>query len=433
MAEISYERTGISRRRATVTSMLGCVLLVPVLSAGPAMASGAVLRSGVADPFAADANPAVLEVMRQQDALYPAVRILESAIKGNDAGFTSIAFEGDGLALSWKGELPDAVAIAVQQARAIGPVQVKAARFSLAELESEAARLSKILEQNSDLQTLEIDPDGGGITIERLPADTRRRVGLHRGRELVGVATMLASAKATVPVKVTDAAAGWQRLACPPNCSRFDDHSPWNAGDFMNNRSNGWHCSSGFGVWAPGYQEYFVLTAAHCGSNAETFEDFQLEAIGWVLIDDWDRDVAALRAPGWYWMWDGTSTSTVHKTVHSWDYPVTNELLCQSGYHGVVCNLKTQSGRTWTVTGCDSDNDCYTMHNFSKAVQLDGVDAAVGGDSGGPVFSLDGNGVRAKGLVSATRANVVNGPGVNLLFQDMNDIVDRNLLYPRTA
>lgn len=66
-------------------------------------------------------DPRTLELMRRQEALEPAIKLLyEEPMKSPDTGFTSIAFEGDGLAFRWKGPLNNDMLLAISKAREIG-------------------------------------------------------------------------------------------------------------------------------------------------------------------------------------------------------------------------------------------------------------------------------------------------------------------------
>jgi hypothetical protein len=234
---------------------------------------------------------------------------------------------------------------------------------------------------------------------------------------------------------VTSAPAPIEVAACPSDgCTRRDDTSPWNGGGYIYNVPARYTCSSGFGVWAPGYGENLLIGAAHCGSRGDYFVDGAGERIGSVLKDDWDRDVMAIRATGFYWIWDGGPNTRAAKSVKSWGYRVSGELLCRSGVAtGTVCNIRTDSGSSYTADICDSDGDCFAVHDLARGTQLDRVTVAAPGDSGGPVFTLDGSGVRAKGTVTARARASSGAPYTLLYYQDMDDIVDRNGFYPRTA
>ena len=383
------------------------------------------------DPFLADMSPETLAIMRTQEALHPAVEILQRAIRESSTGYAGLAFEGDGITLYWKGDLPSDVARARNAAQKIGPISVRKAQFSKADLESQAERINAA--GRTDIQSIFIPGNGSGLSIEKMPPDEANRAALKGSIRTAEQA--VASAPSDIPVKIATAQTAVELTACAGGvCSRLDDESAWNSGTFIA-RNGTYLCSTGFGVNVlsrPGLHN--ILTAAHCGSAGDYFIDYTGELVGSMGLDDWDRDVGTIQANGWYWMWDGPSTTTFHKTVHSWWYPADGELVCQSGYHGTVCNMQTQSGATYTVTGCDSDGDCYTMHDFKKVIKLDAGNVAVAGDSGGPVFTLDGNGVRAKGLVVARSKPSASSPYYNIMYyQDMVDIRDRNGLEPRTG
>ena len=214
-----------------------------------------------------------------------------------------------------------------------------------------------------------------------------------------------------VPVTITQATQDTRLWS-----GRRDDSAPWNAGGYIYNpdASDGrtWHCTSGFAMNYNGAS--YVITSAHCGTPPDRFYNYNGSLMGSSYKEDWDKDMMLINARGYPWMFDGTATTTTHKVVHSWGYRATGELLCQSGSSsGTVCGLKTQSGDV-TNQGCDSDGDCYYMHGLTRAIQVDGRTGGQGGDSGGPVFSLDGSGVRAKGVVHG-------GSGTSLLFQDLAD------------
>jgi hypothetical protein len=116
-------------------------------------------------------------------------------------------------------------------------------------------------------------------------------------------------------------------------------------------------------------------------------------------------------------MWDGNKATTTHKTVHSWGYVIVNEMVCISGgWSGTRCWLQTSSTINYTTHITDSDDDDFDVYGLVKACKTQGTEpASHSGDSGAPVFTLDGNGVRAKGIVSA-------GDGTCMYFQDMADI-----------
>jgi streptogrisin D len=413
----------------------GLLLIIVAVVVGVNAGAGAAAGPVPADDGESMSKQTLAE-MRRQEALRPAVVELEAALRAGEAsGFAGLGYDSVGLTLYWKGPLPVGVTTAVDRARRTGPVHVRPAAFSRAELWEEAGRISTMAGKGSDLQEIVVPDDGSGLLVTRMPPATAGRVSARAGRALAAIDGVLRELAPTVPVTLTTATAPIELTACPSSgCTRRDDTSPWNGGGYIRNPPAGYSCTSGFGVWAPGYGEYLLIGAAHCGSRGDYFVDYAGERIGSVLKDDWDRDVLAIRAPGYHWIWDGGPNTRGTKSVRSWGYRVSGELLCRSGMAtGTVCNIRTDSGSSYTAAICDSDGDCFTLHDLARATQIDGVTVAAPGDSGGPVFSLDGSGVRAKGTVSARARPSANAAYTLLYYQDMDDIVDRNNFIPRTS
>jgi streptogrisin D len=312
--------------------------------------------SGSADPFAQDMDSETLATMRRQEALQPAIAMIQNALAINDSGLASLAFEGDGIAIYWKGKVPPELTVAVEDARRIGSVVIRPARFSEAELTEQAAKISRVAELEGDLQSISLNYDGSGLTIEKLPAQAAAARSAKVGRTLRAIESIVAEARLTVPVK-TMTGGPVELLDCSsPGCRRRDDMAPWNGGLYIRNPDSpvqpNW-CTSAFGVRAMG--EYMLMTAAHCGTYPDRFYDYVGEYVGWIVDEDWDKDIMLIRAPGYYRMWDGTPTTSTSKIVYAYANKIVGELLCQSGAtSGTVCNMQTQSG-TYSSYGCDSD------------------------------------------------------------------------------
>jgi streptogrisin D len=173
----------------------------------------------------------------------------------------------------------------------------------------------------------------------------------------------------------------------------------------------------------------YLLTAAHCSTTQPLFDNAG-ELIGGVYRQDWRYDVLLVNARGMYWIFDGTPTTSFHKAVRIYGYPVVNQLLCQSGAtSGTICGLQTVSG-VYSFGLCDSDGDCFTVYDMNRAYQINGQTATRRGDSGGPVFSLHGDGVQAKGIVNGFCGSY----GSNCMyFQDFATVSNLFSVYPRTG
>lgn len=372
-------------------------------------------------------SPETLNKMRQQEKLHPAVDAIYAAVDSGRGmeGFSSVAFEDDGVSVYWKGQPSAEINTALVAARKYGTVRVKEAAYSKAELAAAARKIEAAVERGSDVQLLAVH-DGLGITIERMAPSTFTRQKDEGAGPPARISEVLPTLSLDVPVKIVDGSDPARLRGCANNqCWRLDDESPWNAGTFLGGRNGAWNCSSGFAVRdSSNFFLYRVMTAAHCASVGDDyFTDFAGETVGNVYIDDWDRDVAVLNAQGWQWMWDGDAYTSNYKTVKSWANRVSGEWLCQSGRNGVKCDIVTANYMTNLWVDHDSDYDgSYWMHNISVAARNGNQAASEDGDSGGPVFSLDGQGVRAKGLVSAGGGTY----GEILYFTDMSNILGRN-------
>ena len=192
-----------------------------------------------------------------------------------------------------------------------------------------------------------------------------------------------------------------------------------------------------------------MLTAAHCATAPDVaLHGCQIDPYDWidtnrtppactnrptmggVTREHYDYDLILIDTPGYHRMFDGPrDNGGYYKDVLGWGYHATNELVCQSGVRsGVVCDLKTGSSTnvSWPSDHPDSDGDWgYTVYGLIKTTQTNGATAVRGGDSGGPVFTLQGSGVRAKGSVSA-------GSGTTMYFQDWADVIRLYNGYPVT-
>lgn len=286
---------GAQRVRAVLTSIMVGVS-VGVLTSQPAIARPTTRidpGSGEGlDPFRAHMSSETLAIMRKQEALHPAVEILQRAIRESSNGYAGLALEGDGITLYWKGDLPSDVTRAMRSAQKIGPIKVRSARFSRAELEFQAERISSV--GRTDIQSIFVPGDGSGISIEKMPPEEAGWAALNS--PVTTAEQAVASAPSNIPVKIATAQTSVELTACAGGvCSRLDDESAWNSGTFIA-RNGTYLCSTGFGVNVlsqPGL--HHILTAAHCGSAGDYFIDFTGELVGSMGIDDWDRVSAPSR------------------------------------------------------------------------------------------------------------------------------------------
>lgn len=416
------------------TAVIASVLLVVALSPfGPPASAGPDSGTTIRDPQSSDhIDPALRADMRRQDALQTAVEVItEEAIRNPSSGYAGLGFEGDGLTIHHKGRLTPGMDHAVREARRHGKITVKPARFSYTELDAAADRIGTSLMGRTDIQSIEIRPDGSGLRVETMPATraaAARAHAIRRGWSFRPVDSRLNGQDFGVPVQVAPAATTVDLLGCATTCNRLDDTAAWNGGTRTLNPDAPaadpyYRCTTGFGV-KRGTTTY-VLTADHCATAPDRSYDNRLELIGSVYSGDWDKDLLLINARGFHRIFDGSPTTSNTKNVLGWGYHAQGEYLCHSGATtGTRCNLRTDGG-DYRIYGCDSDGDCFYRSGLIKSTQIDGLPAAAGGDSGGPVFSLTGSGVRAKGIVIA-------GGGSTMYFQDWADVIRIWNAYPVT-
>jgi hypothetical protein len=351
--------------------------------------------------------PALLAQMRQQAALHPAADMITSEIdRIPGSGFTSLAFEDGGLTVYWKGAVPGSVSGAITNARKFGHINIRAAKYSKAETDTAIEKIIAAGKSGSEVNRILAKHDGSGIEIERMATtvaiDARSKAAAS-GRSLATLEDVVSRADLKgVAVTIKEGGTPITLAACAGGvCKRRDDQPAWNGGSWFNvpNTPSGTlHCTSGFGVMKGGIS--YMAIASHCANTTNIFQDYTGEHVGGVYDDDWSLDIMLINARGWGRIFDGDALTSQSKAVKSAGGMIVNELLCQSGStSGTICGLKT-GGTYASVHGCDSDGDCYNMWDMEYATQVDGAIAVRKGDSGGPIFSLDGDGVRIKGVVT---------------------------------
>ncbi|MEV0282312.1 hypothetical protein AB0I22_38925 [Streptomyces sp. NPDC050610] len=299
-----------------------------------------------------------------------------AAHQDNPVGIVA-APENRELRVYWHGTVPDSMRHRLRSRAGEVPVKVLPARFSTASLRTAVAALTA----SGATSMAAPQPDGSGVVVRWAPGAR------ERSRTADGV-----------PVSLAPGASprGSQAVPLTGRCNdgagrcREDDIPPYYAGARISNCSVGWPLRLANNVAA-------LLTAGHCGAGGSIAYDGGGDVMGGYGNHSGGSDHATIGATGAGRMWDGTwQNSTFTKPIDRWGGTFTGNHICTSGSRsGALCGFTINY-----VDPADSSGMPGANAYASEATAQYGPGQ---GDSGGPVFSLTGDGSRviALGTVSA--------------------------------
>jgi streptogrisin D len=407
----------ISVRKLWIAVLVSAFMTVPSYRAARGFQSGS---DGTGKESLAEQNH---RLMIEQRPLVSAASMIRWEIeRGGYTGYSNIVIEEKGVALWWKGALPQRLVEVVEEATKIAPVRIAEAKYSLGELKAAAALILDQIYPGSAIQAVKFDPTGAGLILSVPDTSTAKDLFEIDPEQTTSFITQ-SLPRLSVPTRIV--------FDPPPTrVSRDNDQSPWSGGAVIVNTNLGVACTSGFGVNSPNGPA--ILTAGHCGNSGNRFQDGQGEFIGNVGPVNKTHDVLIIPTSSISnRIYVGGGGSNTTKVVSRSDHVFTGELLCQSGNTSAnatgnpVCNLRV------TVFLQDPQD-------LVEAEQINGQTAARPGDSGGPVYSDQGSTVIAKGtttyvagccrigfqdFITANRDLGVEVPGIGngvVFFQNIN-------------
>jgi hypothetical protein len=229
---------------------------------------------------------------------------------------------------------------------------------------------------------------------------------------------------------------------------RFNDTPNWNAGDFIyyEGPAPQWtNCSSGIGVHDANHT--YMLTAAHCFNPGQEVQNGYVETvlgknnyltygsntnIGTVTKDDFlfcdepdfglctsTTDTALIQAPTGYDVFKSGWNSSEYATIAGYSENEVGDHVCTSGaFTGEACFLQISSLNQGLILCYDDQNQQFAPTNPCEAVYPAGSAAnnnnshlvsSGAGDSGGPVYYVDPNGVyTARGMIDGGEGGTVS-------------------------
>ena len=448
-------------------------LALPGLIGGSAGGGSRPETAPTAEAPAATAGGAVngipaaeLARMRREAPLAEAaLRIRHAAGDGTAPGFAGVALSraGDGVDVFWRGTPSGAVRHEIDASARTVRVTVRAAKYSLAELASAAARVASA----DRTATASYPVSGAGLIVESPdPAKTRARL----PRLPVGVTL---SRSAAAPKRAAAAASA----VTLPSPSRQDDARPaWGGAHIINYNAaggnSGWqtrdstgkvqdadtqfHCTSGFPVRNPLTGVEFLLAPATCGKPRDLFVNPNGVAVNDSLAGDNTLvspvpGVMLLRPVGGAepFLYTGDSWSDTGWSIERASSLVAGQHVCVTGAQtGVQCGgtvsdtLGNRDGWIPNSTGGSSwlgsltrvllaEHSWYTLQNgttctVSPAPEDYGCLPYMGpGDVGATVFTVDGGtttGVTIRGLTMRMEYPQ-GGSDENVQYVDVGDVM----------
>ncbi|MFG2049808.1 cellulose binding domain-containing protein [Micromonospora sp. NPDC048935] len=381
-----------SLRKAITSTVIAGALVGATALAGPTSAYAESGQPGAAGAAASilDIIPApTLDRMVDQAPLVDAANVIRTAVERAPArGYTGIGLVDDHVTLWWKGAPPADITAAVTAARRTAPVQVAKATYSRAELRKAAAALTPVVKAD--------------------PADASHSVRLRTDGTGIDIGVDYSAGAKLPKLPATGVRTSFVKSDRMVERSRANDAAPFDGGASIG-VTVPW-CTAGFGVRDVDTDAGYLLTAEHCGAIGSPWHVGLATGTGTLVgyavdsNDDHDTMIISTATPGEH-LYVGGQQDEVRAQVVGWTEVYPGQLLCQSGHTsageigGPVCNLRV-------------DFHYDDIEDLVEATQLDGDEAARGGDSGGPVYSVNANGT----VLAAGTTTRSAGPGFG--FQD---------------
>lgn len=380
-------------------ALLGLFLVTSSLMITPGPLSAQVFQTEPDRTAAERAARRYKSLMWQQRPLVEAAAVLRDVIdEGAFEGYAGIVIEDGAVALWWKGDLPASMSEAVADTNLIAPIEIREAKYSLAELRAAAGQIRKQFGAGSPIHSIKNPGDGSRLILAApLGAPSPRTEALiAQSMPNVGVDYEVVFEQPLQPI------------------SRNDDSPPWWGGAVIINRTIGAGCTSGFGVIANGMQA--VLTAGHCATaNGQVFSDGAGEFIGNAAQKtNHDQLIIPTTSAG-NRIYIGPRESNTTKLVTGWQACFIGELICQSG-------VTTAQAIGSELCGFRVDRFNMDSESLVEAVQIDGQTGARPGDSGGPLYSDRGGTVIAKGTMTRVAGSRIGFQDIPTANQDFGGI-----------
>ncbi|MFI1585579.1 hypothetical protein [Embleya sp. NPDC020630] len=224
--------------------------------------------------------------------------------------------------------------------------------------------------------------DGGSITLSvNDPGNANSYLVSAKGRNR--------TAAPTLDVRV-------EKGAAAKPLTRENDFAPFYAGGALGVGSSPERsfCTSGIPTISTWDNRQWLVTAGHCYDVGAQVYTHGGNYVGQVRAKDPNVDAAFIEAETSDYTWDGYDTNGYMRGLNGARSTVAGDYVCNLGYNTkVMCNIRVAGSNIWPVNG--------TNIVGSVGGQWDDYYAATGGDSGGPIITInDTNTRQINGTVS---------------------------------
>ncbi|TWP54009.1 hypothetical protein FKR81_00070 [Lentzea tibetensis] len=324
-------------------------------------------------------------------------------------GLSAIMVDANGVDVYWKGELPADLLAQLTQAVGSVPLRVRPARYSRSEL---------VAAHNTMVRAIVADPTGLVNAVGIKPDGTALNVYVRAGALVdpsalpaVGVAVSAVPLAGRASARADGSLARGQTATASPCANRYycraGDIAPYWGGARISTPISD-NCTSGWAAHSTVDDRRYLLTAGHCANSGPEWGDIgdtvwtdpaRLHEVGKVRYKVTSHDVELIEAPGGPGIYTGGFTDDVANPVGGWERVRPNLPVCVSGAMtaAVLCD--------YTVLDLDVsgvfDGELYESLVLAKSPSDQPCTRT--GDSGAPVFTLDGGVVWADGTLTGVQ------------------------------
>lgn len=307
------------------------------------------------------------------------------------------------LTLYWRGEIESPIQQILDQRDLSVAIEIVPAEYTLFEMQDAALGLIADSGAGGDQTPLRLAlvgarTQGDGIVVEYYIEGSR-----HEAENDLGALIEQNTRSSGVRAFLVEVPAAYEELV-----ERQHDISPYQGGAGYRNVNTGGYCSTGFGVRSRTTGNTFLLTAHHCFRGGTGDVGARRPSSGGGTWGFW-RNEGPRNAPAY----DATllenyagsiSSSIFFGPIHSSTrapitgaaYSTVGENVCSGGANsGTTCTVRVISKNDFTVISGGG----VTLQAVVRGRRIDGTVAVVGGDSGGPVYSVTGGGRSARGII----------------------------------